>query len=154
MGSCCRSKLNDDSYIDESYNRRIKLPSIIIIPQDSALIYLDMLLSPSSIRLRNSLKEKFPNLIIRESEKRIFNDMEMINKRKYYIIIIGNLHHETLRLMIKNYKIKGIYFYWNQSNLNNYFNSTKIKGVFHKQIELKKAIYYDVRFDKFYLTNV
>jgi len=74
--------------------------------------------------------------------------IEMMNKRKYFIIVGGYIQEETIKSMLKHHKIKLIYFCLEQINLDHYLRSSKIKGFFNNQIDLQKSIYYHLRFNQ------
>jgi hypothetical protein len=131
---------------DEEY----KLPKIIIISQDSALVYLDVSSTSDSERLRHLLKRKFPNLVECDGEKRVFHLTNMMKEKRFYFVIVGDIREQTLRSMLNNSKIKGIYFALEETDLHHYSKSSKIKGFFDNLNELKQAIYYDIRNDESY----
>ncbi len=146
MGNCCGSNPNNYPVVVREYkHEKYILPRIILISQDSALIYLDVSWTSASNRLKHSLKRRFPNLVSCDHEKQIFNQIKMINERKYYIIIAGNIREGTILSLLASSKVKAIYFCLDEMNLGQYRNSSKIKGFFTNQIELEEAIYYDVR---------
>jgi hypothetical protein len=156
MGSCCgtESKPNRiypgvEQYKNEEYkNEKYRLPKIILTAQDATLMYIDRSSTKASQRLKNSLKHKFPNLVSCDGEKRIMKQIEMMKLRKYYIVIVGNIREETLRSMLRSPKVKSIYFALEQINLGHYPKSPKIKGFFKNQMDLKKAIFNNMRFDE------
>ncbi|CAF1373991.1 unnamed protein product [Rotaria magnacalcarata] len=157
MGNCCGTNSTNDQAVHEYKNEQYtteyyKLPKIIILPEDAALIYLDAspIPTPASIRLKNSLKRKFPNLVSSDNDKRILNQIDMMKERKYYIIVVGHIREETLRSILKSSKVRAIYFCLEETDLSSYFKSAKMKGFFQDQMTLKKAIYYDIRLDDSY----
>ena len=155
MGNCCGTNSTNDHEVHEYKNEQhtneyYKLPKIIITPEDAALIYLDASPTPASIRLKDSLKRKFPNLVSSDNDKRILNQIDMMKERKYYIIVAGHIREATLRSILKSSKIRAIYFCLEEMDLSSYFKSAKIKGFFKDQMTLKKAIYYDIRLDDSY----
>ena len=151
MGNCCGSQPSRGRRgVHEQKNERYKLPKIIVLNEDSALIYLDIAQTPESTTWRDELKRKFPNLILCESEKRILNQIETMKQRKYYIIVAGRIRQETLRSMTETAKVRGTYFCLEETNFGQYSKSSKIKGFFNTQAALKQAIYYDVRLDAAY----
>lgn len=153
MGSCCCSSGSQSQThrgVVEYKNGKYKLPKIIVTSQDAALIYLDPSPTNQSKRLRNSLIRKFPNLISCDGEKRIIKQIEMMNQRKYYIICVTNIQQDIIKSMIINPKIKAIYFSLQQIDLRQYPNSSKIKGFYRNQADLKKDLYYHMRLDESY----
>ncbi|CAF1034312.1 unnamed protein product [Rotaria sordida] len=152
MGNCCGSKstATNTVRVRQQKKEQYKLPKIIVMPEDSALIYLDVSSTPASMQLRESLKHRFPNLVSCDNDKRIFNQINMMKRRKYYIVIVDNIRQETLRFMLADSKVRAIYFSIKQIKTDQHFKSHKIKGFFNDQMALKNAIYHDVRADDIY----
>ncbi|CAF3128873.1 unnamed protein product [Rotaria socialis] len=157
MGSCCGTNSTNNQGVHgyrngQRTNGYNKFPKIIILPEDAALIYLDAspIPTPASIRLKKTLKRKFPNLVSSDNDKRILNQIDMMKARKYYIIVVGHIREATLQSILKSSKVRAIYFCLEETDLSSYFKSAKIKGCFKDQMALKKAIYYDIRLDDTY----
>lgn len=150
MGNCCGPKAIQQTPVLEYKREQYKLPRIIVMPEDSALIYLDPTPTLSSHQLRESLKNKFPNLVSSDSDKRILNQIKMMKERKFYIIIVGAIREETLRLLLASVRVRAIYFCLEQVDLGSYAKSSKIKGFFKDQRTLKNTIYNNVRADDVY----
>jgi hypothetical protein len=148
MGSCCGSNSINHPVVQKNLIDKYKFPKIIVTSQDAALIYLDISPTNASTRFKNSLKRKFPNLISCDGEQRIIKQIERMKERKHYIIVPKNIRQETLRSMLRNPKVKSIYFCLEQMDFSHYSKSSKIKGFFKNQMDLKKAIFHDIRFDE------
>lgn len=151
MGSCCGSRSKNDNHVVHVQHKteQYKLPKIIVTSQDSAIIYLDPSPTKSSKKLRNSLIHKFPNLVSCDGEKRIIKQIEMMKEKRFYIIVVKNIRHDTLKSMIIHPKIKAIYFSLEQNHFEQYSNSNKIKGFFTNHFDLKKNLFNDIRFDDY-----
>jgi hypothetical protein len=106
--------------------------------------------TPPSKRLRYLLKRKFPNLVECDGEKQIFHRINMMKEKRFYFVIVGDIREQTLRSMLTNSRVKGIYFALEKTDLHHYSKSSKIKGFFDNLNELKQAIYYDIRNDESY----
>jgi hypothetical protein len=150
MGNCCQSKsiVYPDLNIIQEYNdkdEKCSLPKVIVTSEDVALIYLDISQTEISKRYRNSLKRKFPTLITFDNDKVMLKHIELMEQRKFYIIIVKNIRKETMKDLIQNSKVKSIYFCLDQFDLSIYPKSSKIKGIFNKQIDLKRTIFKHIR---------
>ena len=153
MGNCCQS--NETNEIDQSRNLKttnnnidsFQLPKIIIIPKDFGLIFLDNQTTISSIKLKDSLEETFPNLIICDSEKRISILIDLAKKRKYFFIFIGQIQNSTMKYLINHSNVSKIYFSSEQiTNIHSNFSRKKVLSFdIDDHQRLKKIIYYHIR---------
>lgn len=151
MGNCCGSEPKEPPPVYEHKKKeQYKLPKIIVIPEDSAFIYLDITPSPQSDQVKKSLKRKFPNLIVSDSNKRITNQIEWMKERKCYIVVGGNIREQTLKSLLSSSKVRGIYFPGEHIDIGPYSKSPKFKGFYPSLMEMKNAIYNDVRSDEIY----
>lgn len=154
MGSCCGSKSdkNDDIYIENNKERngQNKLPKIIVTPEHTAIIYLNVSPTNQSNRLRKSLKRQFPTLLEVDGEQRLVNHIDSMKQRKCYVIVAGFIHNQTLKCLVSNSKVKALYFCLEQIDLNQFSTSKKIKGFFVNQSHLKRTIFYDIRLNDKY----
>lgn len=147
MGSCCGS---ESSSISSRNDQQMKLPKLIVIPGHSLVIYLEKYPRNSSIRLKNSLKNHIPTLLTINGEQKLLRHIERIEHKNIYLISTNKIHRSTMKDLISNDRIKGIYFSLIEFDLESYPQSNQIKGFYSNSSSLKQAIYSQIRSDEEY----
>ena len=144
MGTCCGriSSSNDQ--------QQIKLPKMIVIPEHSLVIFLEKHQTNSSNRLKNSLKNHIPTLLIINGEEKLLKYIERIEHKNIYLISTNKIHRPTMKNLLNNDRIKAIYFSHPQFDPQSYPQSNQIKGFYSDSYSLKKSIYSQIRSDEEY----
>ena len=156
MGNLCQSKtvvypiVQPQEIPQQTQQVPVKspLPKVIVTSEDAALIYLDLSSTDISKRYENLLRRKFPTLISYHNDRVMLRQIEIMTQKKFYFIIVHKIRDETIKSLLTNSRVKAIYFFLDKFDLSNYPKSSKIKGVFNNQMDLKRTIFYHIRRDE------
>lgn len=141
MGNCCGQTSHDITKKDRYMNYSEKSNAM---SNNKIVICLDIIPTPSSSKLKISLKGDFNNFVSFNSERKLIDYMKSSFGWKYFIVITGRIEEDTLNYLIYNKDVISIYLCLGKIRDEQILNSNKIKGLFQKEIHLKKAIFNDI----------